>query len=297
MFELGIISDEVSSDFQRSCELIREWGLSHIELRILWDKNILQLSETELERARDILDKYALQVSAIASPIFKSPLDGKPRELEADFALDGAESFDDQLALLGRAAELCKHFDTRMIRVFTFWQEPWSKELVEAISAKLIKAAELARARDVLLVVENEPVCSVGTGKELGELWQHLQTQASEGLREHLALLWDPGNAMAAGERAYPDGYQEVRDYNIAHVHLKDLNIDKDGQPKFLPLGWGHLDYHGQLRELARDGYDGLLVLEPHYQPPGVPQEEAAYTAVTAARQLLSDVALATSGE
>ena len=288
MVKLGIINDEVSSDFARSCELVAAWGLSHVELRVLWGKNVLQLSDDALKRAKTILDEHGLEVTAIASPIFKSPLDGQAREVAADFALPGSESFGAQLELLERACDLCNFFGTRLVRVFTFWEEPWSEELLEAISAKLLEAAALAQARDKVLAIENEPVCSVGTGRELAALCRVLQASA---VHAHLGALWDPGNALAAGETSpYPDGYEALRACNLVHVHLKDLTFTEEGQPQFVPLGQGRLDYEGQLRRLKEDGYEGAFVLEPHYRPADLTQEEAALACVEAARALLERV-------
>ena len=289
MVKLGIINDEVSDDFARSCERIASWGLSHIELRVLWGKNILQLSEEELERAKTLLEEYGLEVTAIASPIFKSPLDGQSREVAADFALPGSESFEAQLELLERACDLCDLFGTRLIRVFTFWDEPWSEALLEATASKLLEAAALAQARDKVLAVENEPVCSVGTGRELAAICQVLQ--GASGINAHIGALWDPGNALAAGETSpYPDGYEALQACNLVHVHLKDLTFTAEDHPQFVPVGQGEIDYEGQLRRLAEDGYGGALVLEPHYRPADMTREAAARTCVEAARTLLERV-------
>ena len=284
-FKLGIISDEVSDDFARSCALIRSWGLTHVELRMLWGKNVLQLSAEELGRAERTVREHGLQVTAIASPIFKSPLDGRARAVEADFSLPGSESFEAQVRLLERACDLCELFGTRLIRVFTFWKEPWSEALLAAVASKLLEAASVAQTRDVVLAVENEPVCNVGSGRELGELCRVL-SQAPD-LRPHLGALWDPGNALAAGETSpYPEGYGALRACNVVHVHLKDLTFE-EGRPRFAPVGNGHVDYEGQLQSLASDGYDGAFVLEPHYRPDELTQEEAAHACVEAARDYL----------
>ena len=294
MLELGIISDEIGDDLERSCSLIRSWGMTHVELRTVWGKNVVQLSDEEVERARAIVRAHALTVTAIASPVFKSPLSGVPTTVAADFALAGVERFEDQLALLERTFTLCDHFGTTMARVFSFWREPWSDDLAAAIAAKMAVAAERAHHAGKLVVVENEPVCSVGTGWELGALDAALR-QAAPQHQDAIALLWDPGNALAAGEeRPYPDGYAALDPQRIAHVHLKDASLDASGQATFVPLGHGAVDYRGQLRRLIQDGYSGLLVLEPHYRPAGVEREEAARTAVEAARAML-DEALADS--
>ncbi|UCC72351.1 MAG: sugar phosphate isomerase/epimerase [Gemmatimonadota bacterium] len=288
MFELGIISDEISDDFERSCRLISEWGMRHVELRTMWDKNILALSEAELEAVAASLEAHRLSVTAIASPVFKSPLDGKPREIEGDFQLAGYESFEAQLELIRKAAILCERFGTDKIRIFSFWREPWTRELVAEVAGKLLEAAGLARDLGVVLVVENEPVCCVGTGQELGELFAEMQGQGSAEALEHIAMLWDPGNARHAGETTpYPDGYEELSSGRIVHVHLKDAIIDGIGNRTLVPLGQGEIDYVGQFRRLQRDGYRGVLVLEPHYYPEGLSQEEAALRCVEGAREVL----------
>ena len=295
MLELGIISDEIGDDFERSCSRIRAWGIARVELRTLWGTNVLELTDDEIARACAIVRAHDLTVSAIASPVFKSPLSGEPADVAADFALAGAERFEDQLALLARTFELCERFDTRMARVFSFWREPWSDDLAAAIAEKLALAAALAQRTGVLVVVENEPVCSVATGRELGALDRVLR-QVARAHRDAIALLWDPGNALAAGEqRPYPDGYEALDPARIAHVHLKDATLDATGAPTFVPLGHGAVDYRGQLRRLIEDGYRGALVLEPHYRPEGMEHEEAARRAVVAARTMV-DEAAATAG-
>jgi L-ribulose-5-phosphate 3-epimerase len=289
VFELGIISDEISDDLARACDRVRAWGMGHVELRTMWGKNVLQLSDDELARARRIVLEHGLRVSAIASPVFKSPLSGEAREVAADFALAGAERFEDQLALLERTFEVCDHFDTSLARVFSFWREPWDADLAVAVAEKLAVAAAAAKRAGKRLLVENEPVCTIGTGRQLGEFDAALRRVAGDHL-DAIGLLWDPGNALAAGEeRPYPDGYAALDPARIIHVHLKDVTRGADGAPRFVPLGRGAVDYRGQLGHLLRDGYAGLLMLEPHYRPSGVALEEAARTAFEAARTMVDE--------
>ncbi|GAC1429508.1 MAG: hypothetical protein NVSMB65_02910 [Chloroflexota bacterium] len=92
----------------------------------------------------------------------------------------------------------------------------------------------------------------------------------AEGL-ERLTSVWDPGNAAAAGEQAYPAGYTAVRGTRapISHVHVKDLARETagGGRARFVPAAEGVIDYAGQLAALATDGYRGVLSLEPHVGP------------------------------
>lgn len=288
MLALGILSDEVSPDFERACHLIKDWGMQHVELRTMWGKNILELSDDELAMVTQSLEKHQLTVTAIASPVFKSPRDGKPKEVKGDFQLGGFESFEGQLELIRKAAMLCKRFGTDKIRVFSFWREAWNDILVDDVANKLVKAAEFAKELGVILVVENEPVCVVGTGRELGALFDAIRQKAAPDVLPHIRALWDPGNASHGGEETpYPEGYRKLKAAEIAHVHLKDAIVDASGNRTLAPLGEGGIDYLGQFRQLRADGYGGVLVLEPHYHPEGMTQEEAAYVCVKAAQASL----------
>lgn len=294
MFKLGIISDEISSDLDRACTLTREWGMEHIELRTIWDKNILALSPKEFDRVGRIVDRHGLKVTAIASPIFKSPRDGVAREVAGDFQLRGYESFEGQLELIQRAAGIAKSLGTDRIRIFTFWREPWSDALVEEVAGRLIQAAALARELGVVLAVENEPVCVVGTGRELGDLFRVIDGTAEPELRDRIGMLWDPGNASHGGEETpYPDGYAALNPSRIIHLHLKDSAADTEGRRSSAPLGHGTIDYVSQLRRIRADGYRGALVLEPHYHPEGLTKEESALACVTAARGVIEEASRA----
>ena len=289
MFELGIISDEISGDFDRACALIREWGMSQVELRTMWDKNILALSDPELDSVGESLERHGLTVTAIASPIFKSARDGTAQRVQGDFQLSGFDSFEGQLELLRRSAALAKRFGTERIRIFTFWREPWGDALAEDVARKLTAAATLARDLGVVLAVENEPVCVVGTGWELGALFRVLDRHAGPDVRPHIGMLWDPGNASHGGQEVpYPNGYDALEPSRVIHVHLKDSIVAADGSRQLVPLGEGTIDYPGQFRRLAADGYRGPVVLEPHYHPAGTSQEDAALACVHAARKVLA---------
>src|SRR5215469_10524803 len=48
-FKLSVITDEISQDFGHALEVAwREFGLGYVELRTLWDKNIINLDEKEI---------------------------------------------------------------------------------------------------------------------------------------------------------------------------------------------------------------------------------------------------------
>src|SRR5437763_9228564 len=143
-FRVAVINDEITQDFGHACEVAaQEFGMDWIELRGMWNKNLLKLDAKEIDEARRILEKYKLRVTDIASPLFKVDWPGAPRskfspkrdQFNADF------TFDQQDEVLQRSIELTKAFHTDRIRCFDFWRlddpAPYRKE----IDAKLLGAA------------------------------------------------------------------------------------------------------------------------------------------------------------
>src|ERR1700761_9430202 len=62
-FKVGVISDEISNDFDHACSVIsKEWGLHYVELRSLWSKNLQGVGDDQLAEAEKILAKYGLPV-------------------------------------------------------------------------------------------------------------------------------------------------------------------------------------------------------------------------------------------
>src|SRR5882757_8624911 len=133
-FKIAVINDEISQDFGRACEVAsKQFGMQWMELRSMWNKNIVNLDEKEIAEAQRILKKYELGVTDIASPLFKVDWPGAPKsrfspkhdQFNADF------TFDQQDEVLERSIELTRAFQTDRIRCFDFWrlddQAPYRK--------------------------------------------------------------------------------------------------------------------------------------------------------------------------
>ena len=76
--KLGIITDELTEDFEKALDFISSHSLAYCEVRELWQKNVVKLSQEELDRAKQLIERHRLKVSEIASPIFKYHLPGMP---------------------------------------------------------------------------------------------------------------------------------------------------------------------------------------------------------------------------
>jgi sugar phosphate isomerase/epimerase len=266
-FRIAVINDEIAQDFGHACEVAsQKLGMQWIELRSLWDKNVLRLDSNEIAEALRILKKNKLQVTDIASPLFKVDWPGAPTskfspkrdQFNADF------TFDQQGEVLDRSIGLAKTFGTDRVRCFDFWRLANQTPYRAAINEKLQDAADKAGKKGVMLVLENEHACNTATGAEAARVLGAVRSP-------HFMLNWDPGNAAAHGENAYPDGYNLLPKDRIGHCHCKDVVKKTDGYD-WAAMGTGTIDWVGQFKALKRDGYRHAVSLETHWRGAGTPE-------------------------
>ncbi|MGA2744383.1 MAG: sugar phosphate isomerase/epimerase family protein [Candidatus Sulfotelmatobacter sp.] len=266
-FRVSVINDEISQDFGHACEVAaHEFGMGWIELRGMWKKNIIKLDEKEVAEARRILEKYQLKVTDIASPLFKVDWPGAPKSKFSEAKSFGADfTLAQQDEVLDRALDLAKAFQTDRVRCFDFWRLEDQAPYRAAINDKLRDAASKAAKKGIILVLENEPSCNTATAAESAKVLSAVQSPA-------LMLNWDPGNAAAAGEIPYPDGYNLLPKDRIGHCHCKDAVKTGKGYD-WAPMGGGFIDWAGQFKALKRDGYRFAVSLETHWNGGGSPEE------------------------
>jgi L-ribulose-5-phosphate 3-epimerase len=265
-FRLSVINDEISADFDHACSVAaNDFGLEWIEIRSMWGKNATDLNADEIERSRQILDKYKLRVTDIASPLFKVHWPGAPMSKEgprrdtfhADF------DFKQQDTVLERCIGLCKALQTDRIRCFDFWRLEDPKPYRAAINEKLRQAARTCAQHKLILLLENEMACNTGSGKEAAETLAEIQ-------EPNFMLNWDPGNsATFPGDTPYPDDYNLLPKHRIGHCHCKDTIRKPDGKFEWAPVGGGIIDWVGQFRAFERDGYHYAVSLETHWRGAG----------------------------
>lgn len=268
-FRLSVINDEITQDFDRACQIAsQDFGLSWIELRGMWNKNITELDAKQIADAQQILAKYKLRVTDIASPLFKVDWPGAPLskhspkrdQFHADF------DFKQQDKLLDRCIELAKSFQTDRIRCFDFWRLDDPKPYREAMNNKLREAAEKCAKHDLILVLENEMACNTGTAEEAIGVLNAVPNK-------NFMLNWDPGNAATFPDNTpYPTGYNLLPKDRIGHCHCKDVKRLPGGKYEWAPVGAGVVDWVGQFKALQRDGYHYAVSLETHWRGAGTPE-------------------------
>lgn len=268
-FRVAVINDEISQDFGHSCEVAaRDFGMHWIELRGMWKKNIVNLDEKEVAEARRILEKSQLKVTDIASPLFKVDWPGAPKSKFSEAKSFGANfNLDQQNEVLERSIEMAKAFGTDRVRCFDFWRIENQAPYRSAINDKLREAATTAAKKGIILVLENEPSCNTATGAESAKVLDAVK-------QSNFMLNWDPGNAAAAGEIPYPNGYKLLPKDRIGHCHCKDA-VKKGNKYDWAPMGGGLIDWAGQFKALKSDGYRFAVSLETHWNGGGSPEESS----------------------
>jgi sugar phosphate isomerase/epimerase len=269
-FKIAVISDEISQDFDHACSVIaNDFGLHWVELREMWGKNLQTVSDAEIAEAQKILAKYSLQVTDIASPLFKVDWPDAPKSKygsKEDMHGAAEAAYKQQDEVLTRCISLAKQFKTEKIRCFDFWRLDDVAPYRAAINEKLHSIAEIVGKQGLLLVLENEFACNTATGREASKTLAAIPSP-------HIALNWDAGNAVMRGEMdAFPGGWDSLPKNRIHHCHCKNAVKDAAGKIVWSPVDKGFVDWTAQFRALKQVGYRDAVSLETHWRGAGTPE-------------------------
>ena len=246
---IGAITDEFSLDIETALDAMSPLGMTIAELRLIDNRNIIDLSDDEVARVRELVERRGMRVLTIASPVLKCVLpDGPP--LDQRFQQDvfgSAYTIADQPRLAKRAMEIAEIAGAKFVRVFSYWRTTAPERCHDRIVAALRGLADQAAERGLIIGLENEHACNVATGAEAARVLTALDHPA-------LKSIWDPANAFLQGETPFPDGYSKLPASRVAHVHAKDCYVEGH-EPTWGPLGEMDVDWEGQIAALKRDGY------------------------------------------
>lgn len=243
---LGIVSDEIATDFPMAVRHGTAWGIRRYELRCLVSGRVPRVEPREIDTVVSCVKQEGVQITALSPGMFKAQLD------------DTAAIEDELRNVLPATLALAARVDCRMIIVFGFQRragEPadFSNRAVEYMR----RAAELAHTAGVRVAIENEPDFWCDTGKNTRSIIKSAGHPA-------LGANWDPCNAYGTDELPYPTGYEAIKDV-VINVHAKDTT--KGSLIQCVPIGTGAIDWKGQVEALLRDRPVAHITIETHCQP------------------------------
>jgi sugar phosphate isomerase/epimerase len=249
MIRLSAFADEISADLNEQIAVLRSEHIHFIDLRGVWNTNVLDLTDQQVTEIKHRLDAHNIGVSAIASPIGKIPIDAP---------------FEEHLQRFQRAIELAQFFHTPFIRIFSFYPpvadgeanvgkgsvDPslWRNEVLR----RLQELTMLARNANLILLHENEKDIYGDTIDRCLDLLQNINDP-------HFQAIFDPANFIQCKQTPYPDAYQALHPW-LRYIHVKDALADGT----VVAAGEGMARWLEILQQLHLDGYDGFFSLEPH---------------------------------
>jgi sugar phosphate isomerase/epimerase len=282
LFRTAAITDEFAPDLETALDGMADVGMTGAEMRLVSGRNMIDLTDDEVDRVRATVEKRGMTVVSLASPLLKCVLPDSPAldtRIEHD-VFGSPYTFEDQPRLTRRAFEIAERLGAPIIRVFSYWRTVEPERCLPAAAAALHELGEAAAKRGITIALENEQACNAGSGAEAARLFALVQHPA-------VKILWDPANASILGETPYPDGYKHLPADRIVHVHAKDCEV-RDHKPTWGPLGEMAVDWKGQIDALRRDGYSGWISLETHWTGPNGDKFEASTICGENLRRLVS---------
>jgi sugar phosphate isomerase/epimerase len=260
-WKLGVITDEADADLGRVLKsFYPKYQLGWAEIRNVKLEGASRYvytsaSPEQLKLMRRQLDDANVKVSVLDSGVYKIALPGTtPLGRNAQDLNPVQGEYQRQLDDLRRAADAAHALGTERVRIFTFKRVADPTAIFNRIVDDLQKAVEVAKEKDITLLVENEFDCNVGTGAETARLFKTITDR-------RLMHNWDPGNCYEAGEEPFPKAWDQLDYSRISHIHLKDAS-----GKQWTPIGAGKIDFVGQFKALKKMNYAGTLSLETHYK-------------------------------
>lgn len=225
----SVITDEISPDPAAGIAFAREEGLDRIDVRSIGGVNFLSLEPAQQREVARQIKGAGLHVGCLATPLLKWPAPGQSASDAGDqFGFDAkGRSLEEIYASAFAAAEVV---GTRHLRIFSYLT--YASFKLGDLEAPFSALLRLAERHDMVLHLENEPVCNVLSVADLGAVmraWNH----------PRLKGLLDIGNAAFAGKPASVDEVAGVMPW-VDQVHFKDYSAARKG---YVATGEGDIPY------------------------------------------------------
>jgi len=263
--KLGVICDGINRNLAHAVDVMDEFDLDYAELQFVGDKEVGDHNAKEIREIKALLNDRGKPVSCLSRHIFAGmTAANKP----------GDSLHNKHMDALKRVMAMAHEVESPLVRIMSIKKEQilWGLNGAEkwnvahgawdSLLPLIAPACELARSEGLTLVVETGNGTMVNSNYTARKLINDLDA------KDVLKVLWDPANNCWCHEQAFPDGYEEVKDGYLGHIHIKDVQVDT---PRALlevrPMGQGQLgpQFAPMADALREDNYSGVVSFESVY--------------------------------
>lgn len=238
-YRLAGFADEISTDIQVQMDHMIENGVMFNALRGANGKNVMDFEDFQVPLTKTQFNNRGIKFSCIGSPLGKIKIE---------------EPFEQEMARLKVACKRAKQFDTKVIRIFSFYipQEGDPAKYHDEVIKRLKAMADYAKTEGLNLIHENEAGIFGNTADRCVQIMEGVNAP-------NFMAAFDFANFVHEGDdplAAWPRLKKWVKDF-----HIKDWAI---ASKQNVPAGQGD----GKMREILKDAFAnnwaGMLTLEPH---------------------------------
>lgn len=236
MITLTGFTDEALTTFSGQVAMAAGAGLTHIELRRIGLRPVLDAPPNAVATAERALQARGVQVSCIATGLAKAPVDAPMGS-----QVDG----------LKRAAALAHRFGTPFVRTFSWFTTTPDADRTRVLNQFAV-LAEVASAEGVTLLHENEKGVYGDTPARCLDL---LEAGGAD-----IRLIIDPANFVQCGVRPFDEAWPALVDH-LGYLHAKDADA---ATLRVVPVGEGDGQWGDIAAWLKASAWEGFVSLEPH---------------------------------
>lgn len=244
MLQLAAFADEISSNLEEQIRNCLANDVTHIELRGVNDKNVLDFDKPLCNEIKAKVTAAGMGIISIGSPI------GKVKITD-----DWAKHFD----RFKYAVELSQFFGAKFIRIFSYYPDDkgeilkYRNEVMRRMKAKV----DYIKDVNVTILHENEAKIFGEKGPACVDLMNTIN-------HTKFRSAFDFANFVQAKEKPL-ECWPGLKAYTT-HFHIKDARMS-DGQ--VFPAGQGDGQLEPILKDAYASGYRGILSMEPHLKAHG----------------------------
>jgi len=250
-FKLTGFADEAGVAAEDQIKVLKANGIGYAEVRTVDGKNIIALSDDELKAFKKKLDSAGIKVSAIGSPIGKTPI-------EEDFALT--------LKNFERALSAADILDSPFIRAFSFYmpKDTDPMQYADEVIKRLKELVKITMGRGKQYALENES----GIFTDIPQRCAYVLDRIPD-----IRFVFDPCNFIFNNAPAL-DAWALLKK-RVTYFHIKDGNTQTRHA---VPAGEGEGKIPEILKAAYAGGFDSFLSIEPHLKYMGNCSEAQHFT-------------------